>query len=329
MVEIMKPVLRRLSINLFSLALPTLFFLTNCGCSPVNPQQRYNQQSSNPPIGSAQLPVYTAGTTFVFSDGSWERVTEANPSFVIWENNLGESSLASTDFTYRPVKWESKSVKGYRSFEPTEYLYSVSNASLWPLAVGNTTHYEEKNKWGVPGIYEKHTNATWRCTVSGTEQVNVPAGSFATWEITCSRYSRSLNRSTLTLWEKKTFNYSPAVGHWVVVEQDFKNGQPKIRKELVAILPSLTSLGIDTKSSIGIKEHFQQTLGTSASGQMERWSNPDKQISFSMTPIATYKLADGTPCRQYEQKLDLNSYSKSYYGIACRSETGMWTVPRK
>jgi len=329
MVEIMIPVLRSHSLKFPPLALFTLFILYNTGCSPVHPQQWYNQQNSIPSIGSAQLPVYTAGTTFVFSDGTWERIAEANPSFVVWENNFAERSLRSTDFTYRPVKWESKGVKGYRSFEPTEYLYSGTNASLWPLSVGNTTHYDEKNKWGVPGIYEKHTDAVWKCTVSGIEQVNVPAGSFATWEITCSRYSRSINRSTLTLWEKMTFNYAPAVGHWVILEQNFKNGKPKVRKELVAVLPSLTSLGIDAKSSIGIKEHFQQTLGTSASGQMERWSNPTQKISFSMTPIATYKLADGTPCRQYEQKLDLNSYSKSYYGIACRSETGLWTVPRR
>lgn len=310
------------------LSLPLIAFLNLLSCTPVTPLYSSGTIRAQT-LAPAKLPEYTAGITYVYSDGTWERVAEAHPSYVVWENHRGERSLASTDFTYRSAKWERNGLKGYRTFAPTEFLYTQSNASIWPLTTGNRTHYDEKSKWGVPGIYQNHSNATWKCSVEGTEQINVPAGSFDTWKISCSRYSKNQLTSRLTLWENKTFHYAPAIGHWVVLDQTFKNSKARIRKELVAVLPSLSGLGVDSKSSIGIKEHFQQTLGNLPNGQMDRWTDSAGKISFSMTPIATYRLADGTPCRQYEQRLDLISHSKSYYGIACRGETGLWAVPRR
>lgn len=325
MIDIMKQIL---SINRFSLVLVAATSILGLfGCTPL-PGPQLTHQQFQPTLGPTRLPEYTVGTTFVYSDGTWDRVAEENPSYVVWENHQGYRSLNSTDFTYRSSKWESKGIKGYRSFTPTEYLYSETSASLWPLAIGNQTHFDEKSKWGVTGIYEKHFDASWKCSVAGTEQVQVPAGVFDTWKLSCSRYSKT-TAARSRLWEQKTYNYAPAVGHWVILNQEFTNGKPGLHKELVAILPSLKALGIDKKNTVRIKEHFQQTLGTSPSGQMERWSDPSKKISFSMTPLATYRLADDTPCRQYEQKLDLGWHSKSYYGIACRSESGLWTVPRK
>lgn len=312
----------------FFLVLTISLFLCIPGCVPVtstHPQYLEAQTT----LGPAKLPEYIAGTTFVYSNGTWDRVVEANSSFVIWENNLGFRSLGSTDFSYRPAKWESKGIKGYRTFTPTAYIYSDADDSLWPLASGNRTHYDEKSKWGVPGIYERHSDAVWKCMVKGTKRVKVPAGTFDTWEITCSRYSKSIRGGKGRLWEDKTFYYAPAIGHWVILEQDYFGERAKIRKELVAVLPSLSNMGIDKTAAIGIKEHFQQTLGTSPSGEMTRWSDNSKKISFSMTPLATYRLPGGTPCRQYEQRLDLGWQSKFYYGIACRSESGLWTVPRR
>lgn len=312
-------------------ALPLLLLtLSGTGCAPVAPSavSQYPHAATNI-IGHSTLPEYTVATTFVYSDGSWEKVVETNPSYVIWETSRGERLLSSPDFTYRPARWELKNMKGYRFFTPTRYLYSTTQASVWPLAVGNRTHFDEKSKWGIPGVYEKHAEATWKCSVNGTERVQVPAGTFETWNISCARYSKVTGAGRGALWEEKTFHYAPAVGHWVVLDQDFQGSQPKIHRELVAILPSLSSLGIDKNAIIGIKEHFQQTLGTSPSGEMSRWTDDGRKISFTMTPVATYLLADGTPCRRYEQRLDLGWQSRMYYGIACRGESGLWSIPRK
>lgn len=328
MVGIMTSVFHSLSGVTFSLALIAVLFICNSGCTPIPPTRPQNLQAKAT-MGPARLPEYSAGVTFVYSDGTWDRVVEANASFVIWENNRGNRSVSATDFTYRPVKWENEGLKGYRTFAPSEYLYSENYGSLWPLAVGNRTNFDEKSKWGVPGIYEKHSEAVWKCSVKGTEYVKVPAGTFNTWNITCSRYSKNTRAGKTKFWEEKTFHYAPAVDHWVLLEQDFSGAKPKIRKELVAILPSLSSMGIDKAAATAIKEHFQQTLGTSPSGEMTRWTDDTKKISFSMTPVATYLLADGTPCRQYEQRLDLSWQSKIYYGIACRGESGLWAVPRR
>lgn len=305
-----------------------IFFIS--GCAPMAPPTAHQYpQVTTVVLGRSTLPEHTVGTTFVYSDGSWEKVVETNPSFVIWETSRGERLLSSPDFTYRPARWENKNMKGYRFFTPTKYLYSTTQTSVWPLAVGNRTHFDEKSKWGIPGVYEKHAEATWKCSVDETERVQVPAGIFDTWKITCSRYNKMTRAGRAVRWEEKIFHYAPSIGHWVVLEQNYQEARPKVRKELVAILPSLSSLGIDKNAIIGIKEHFQQTLGTAVSGEMNRWTDESKQISFAMTPVATYRLADGTPCRRYEQRLDLGWQSKMYYGIACRGESGLWTVPRK
>lgn len=304
--------------------------LVVAACVPVQQAPRqYQAPASAPRLGRSDLPVYSVGTTYVYSNGSWERVAEKHPSYLIWENERGERLLSSPDFTYRPAKWESKNIKGYRSFAPTEYLYSSTRTSIWPLITGNRTNFDEKSRWGVPGVYEKHAEATWKCSVEGTQKVAVPAGSFDTYKITCSRYSKITRAKKAKLWEDKTFYYAPTVGHWVLMEQDFFGASPNVRRELVAILPSLSALGVDKTAAVGIKEHFQQTLGTAPSGEMERWTDDSGKISFAMTPIATYRLGDGTPCRQYEQRLDLGWQSASYYGIACRGESGLWAVPRR
>lgn len=328
MVDIMTSVIHFSSRRVFLYALAAILLCCNSGCAPIAPS-RSQYPATEATMAPAKLPEYAAGTTFVYSDGTWDRVVEANASFVIWENNLGNRYLSATDFTYRPAKWENKGLKGHRTFAPSDYLFSEDFGSLWPLAIGNRTNFDEKSKWGVPGIYEKHSEAVWKCTVKGTEQVEVPAGTFNTWNIVCSRYSKTVRAGKTNLWEEKIFHYAPAVGHWVLLEQDFFGAQPKIRKELVAILPSLSSMGIDKAAATAIKEHFQQTLGTSPSGEMTRWTDDAKKISFSMTPLATYLLTDGTPCRRYEQRLDLSWQSKIYYGIACRGESGLWAVPRR
>jgi len=326
----MRSVARAVPICTYFVVPVILLAFYNSGCVPVAPPtaHQYPQAGSNI-AGHSTLPEYTVSTTFVYSDGSWEKVVETNPSFVIWETSRGERLLSSPDFTYRPARWENKNMKGYRFFTPTKYLYSTTQSSVWPLAVGNRTHFDEKSKWGIPGVYEKHAEATWKCSVDGTERVEVPAGTFDTWNISCSRYSKMTRAGRAMRWEEKTFHYAPAIGHWVLLDQDFQGSRPKIHRELVAILPSLSSLGIDNNAIIGIKEHFQQTLGTAPSGEMNRWTDENKKISFAMTPVATYLLADGTPCRRYEQRLDLGWQSKIYYGIACRGESGLWTVPRK
>ena len=300
------------------------------GCVP-NHQTSLQLQplAASPAIGNSELPTYSIGTTYVYSNGSWERIAEIHPSYLIWENERGDQFLSSPDFTYRPARWESKNMKGYRSYSPTEYLYSSTRTSIWPLMLGNRVNFDEKSKWGVPGVYEKHADATWKCSVDSTQRVSVPAGSFDTYKITCSRYSKVTRAQRPRLWEDKIFYYAPVVGHWVLLEQDFFGARPKVRKELVAVFPSLTALGIDKTTAIGIKEHFQQTLGTARSGEMERWTDSSQNISFTMTPLATYRLAGGTPCRQYEQRLDLGWQSKNYYGIACRGESGLWAIPRR
>jgi hypothetical protein len=40
-------------------------------------------------------------------------------------------------------------------------------------------------------------------------------------------------------------------------------------------------------------------------------------------------MPDGTYCRNFRQELQLSGDSRTYYAMACRSETGTWEIPRR
>jgi hypothetical protein len=273
------------------------------------------------------LPAYRRGATFIYADGTWETVVNTTADEVVWKNHLGFLSNGSPDFTRLRTHWESASRRGIRAFSPREDLFLKSETSVWPLKTGRSAHFKETGAWSEKEGPEHAYSALWSCNVAGRQTVSVPAGSFDTWEIECSRFSLIGYRNSSLLWETLRWYYAPAVGHYVLVVSKHVDDPEPWRQELLAVLPPAEDLPSDALRCM--EENLQQTLESNPSGKPLGWSSPTAKVSGQTTPFGTFRGLDGTFCRRYVQNINEPEGKRDYYGMACRTSEGKWEVFRK
>ena len=283
--------------------------------------------SSKTALRPEPLPQYTKGTTFVYSDGSWEMVVASDIDQVTWRNNRGYVSSGSVDFTRRRASWQTKTRQGTRQFSARQDLWFKHKTSLWPLKIGNVASYTENGIWQRQGEPETSYRANWSCNVVGTERISVMAGKFDTWKIVCKRYAGKKVSSKSRLREIKTWYYAPEVGHYVLATRTYYTGKPPKRTELLAVLPPLTGLSPASKRRIQLK--FQKALESKKTGESLKWSTPDSSLKIEIRPIGTYRLEDGRFARRFVQVLNRPQGQQAYYGMAFRNAKGVWIIPRR
>jgi hypothetical protein len=276
--------------------------------------------------GAVPLPSYTKGTTFVYSNGTWETVLDTTPDSVTWINHRRNISSGFPDFTLRRTKWETDTRQGTREFGPRDDLIVKSETSLWPLRVGNVANFTETGVWvDKKEATENSYSTDWNCAVEGTEHISVLAGDFDTWKIECRRYHVFGSRSQSRLREVETWFYAPEVDHYVLRTKKYPYQNSSRRLELLAVLPPLDGLPAETRSEIN--RSFQQALEYKKSGESLRWSGASAGVSVETIPAGTFRTPDGSFSRRYVQKLRRPSGQQTYYGMAVRSADGVWSVP--
>lgn len=285
------------------------------------------QQHTENRLPSAPLPTYLQGTTFVYSDGSWETVVANSAGQVTWRDHRGYVSSGSADFTRRRAQWQTRTRRGARQFEERKDLWAKQNISLWPLQIGNAASYSETGIWLRKGEPENTYRANWACKVIGTERVSVMAGEFDTWKIECKRYAGGRVSAKSRLREIKTWHYAPDIGHYVLVTRKYYTGKAPERRELLAVLPPLEGLSAAEKRRLQSK--FQKALEFKKSGEALTWSLPGKTLSGKIMPTATFRLQDGRYSRRYVQTLNRQQGQQTYYGMAVRDAEGRWVIPRR
>ena len=67
---------------------------------------------------------------------------------------------------------------------------------------------------------------------------------------------------------------------------------------------------------------FAEAMDRRASGQSVAWTNPDGGTSGHVTPLRTFRAADGRWCREYRQELIAPGGKERSVGIACREAEG-------
>ena len=273
------------------------------------------------------LPVYQKGTTFVYSDGSWETVVANSPDRVTWRDHRGYVSSGSADFTRRRTEWQTKTRQGYRQFEPRKDLWIKHKTSLWPLQIGNEASYSETGVWQRHGEPENTYRANWSCEVAGNEKIPVMAGEFDTWKIVCKRYAGKKLSAKSRLREIKIWHYAPEVGHFVLATRQYYTGKPSQRIELLAVLPPLNGLSAAAKRQL--QSDFQKALEFKKSGESLKWSLPGSALYGEIKPTGTFRLDNGKYARRYIQKINLQQKQQTFYGMAIRDTKGKWTVPRR
>ena len=67
---------------------------------------------------------------------------------------------------------------------------------------------------------------------------------------------------------------------------------------------------------------FNSALDTQVSGGSVTWQNPASGSRGSVTPLRTFKTADGRWCREYRQEIAAVALTERRIGIACRDAEG-------
>jgi len=277
--------------------------------------------------GGKSLPSYESGTTYVYSDGSWETVSGVSEQLITWQDHHGNVYRRSPDFTYRSFSWETSTRQGSRRIVPRRDSLIQKKTSLWPLKQGNVSSFTEVVTSGNIGEPEKSYRINWSCEVIGTERVAVMAGEFDTWEIACKRYNNFQSPLRAKVRERKTWNYAPAIGHYVLTERQNSSGKSTRRLELLAVLPSLNGVSDLTRRQMSTA--FQMTLEDKKRNETTSWSTPKTSWSGQITPTGTFRLADGRYSRRYIQKINYPDGQKIFYGMAVRNPNREWVIPRR
>lgn len=272
-------------------------------------------------------PVFRLGTTFVYSDGTWETVVATAPNVITWKDHRGYISTGTPDFTRRRMHYQTRTRQGTRTFGPRENLFIRRSESIWPLKIGNKASYTEYGTWIDKRDNSKHTYRThWSCEVVGTERIVVLAGEFDTWKIVCSRYNASRSARSRPR-EIKTWYYAPEIGHFVLLKSRYFYNKPSRRQELLAVLPPKESLPSQARRKMDMS--FQKAMEHKVSGDSDSWSIASAMAFGTTTPYGTFKLNDSTFCRRYIQGLNFAGDQQTYYGMACREPKGKWLIPRR
>ena len=282
---------------------------------------------AGPDAASPSLPGYELGTTYVYSDGSWETVAGISHQLVTWHDRHGNVYSRSPDFMYRSVNWKTGSRQGSRQIVPRSDTLVQKDTSLWPLQEGNASSFTEIVTSNKLGESEKTHRVNWSCEVIGTERVAVMAGEFDTWKIACKRYNNFQNPSKAAIKETRTWNYAPEIKHYVLTERQYSSGKASRRLELLAILPPLNGFSDLTRRQMS--NAFQMALEYKKRGETAAWSTPNSSGSGRITPAETFRLADGRYSRRYIQKIIYPDGQRIYYGLAVRDPNGSWVIPRR
>ena len=302
----------------FSVCIFFLFVVLNCTTTRISAELE---------SASTSLPEYRKGTTFIYSDGSWERVTASTLETVSWTDYRGKVSSGSPDFTYKRDQWRTKTRQGKRTFTTRSDLILKGDQTLWPLRKGNTSRFTETGTWRKEGQPENSYQTEWTCKVIGTERVSVMAGTFDTWKILCKRYNVSKRSKKSRLREEKTWFYAPKAGHYVLTTTKYHYRREPVHLELLAVLPPINDLSEKEIDQMG--KRFQRALEFKKSGESEKWSLASKGIVAEIRPTDTFQIPQGTFCRRYEQKIKRPENQKTYFGMACRDPQKGWIVPRQ
>jgi hypothetical protein len=293
----------------------------------VIPHGHVTAQPAGSKAQSVPLPVYKKGTTFIYANGTWETVMASSPDLVTWRNHRGYVSSGSPDFTRRRTAWQTGTRQGTRQFGPRKDLWVKKETSLWPLQTGNVSSFAETSTRRRKGEPETTSRYNWACEVTGTEQVSVMAGVFDSWKIVCQRYSTKNLTARSRARESKTWYYAPEIGHYVLTIRETFSGKPARRLELLAVLPPVDVFSHTALTRMNAT--FQKAMEFRKSGQSSSWATPNSSFSGEITPVGTFKLADGRFSRRFVHRLKLPEGSRTYYGMAVRDSSGRWVVPRR
>ena len=292
------------------LILLSLLLLGGCVSNPSYPPGRLS--------GPVTLPQYHVGDTFLFSDGTIEKVVAVYGDRVDWESRGGDFRYSTySNFILPKRSWETQKRK-------VTVQYNSDPKRYWPLQEGESGYLSTI----VAVSNSPYSNAksylqSWRCAVGGIYQLVVAAGQFDAQKIECRR------TTLMGRWmQTRTWYYAPAVGHYILQQDEYaptsSRTHTKRHRELLAVIPS--DVQLTTRGESSPEHHFQKVLDTVESGESSEWRDESDRYSRTITLLRSFKTADSRYCREYQLLRRDDGRTMEYQGTACRGEDRRWRV---
>lgn len=68
----------------------------------------------------------------------------------------------------------------------------------------------------------------------------------------------------------------------------------------------------------------QKALEDNPSGELERWSDPDRGETGTVVPVRTFRANSGQACREYDLTVVNGDDNLQQRAVACRDDDGVW-----
>lgn len=169
-------------------------------------------------MAPADLPKETVGRTLVYLNKEGERIrstvtTVGADGRVTWESSDGTTSTTEQPLAGH-VAWKGPDDEGTQRFH---------GDPVFPLEVGKVIRLNYSGESTKDGAWSGRR----LCRVESEQTIDVPAGTFDTFKITCKQGGDLSRPSRIT-----TFYYAPAIGASALMLIDWRRGRSE-RLELV------------------------------------------------------------------------------------------------
>ena len=272
-----------------------------------------------PAVGTARnvesllaLPAPSRGDKLRYSRGSSLKVVGVHGDVIDWRRGRSTRITAPRN-----------PFLGYTRFENSKVVINVAMDApvdmLFPLAVGKNASYTSKHHVTYKAdSRERSFRRQWNCAVETKERVNVKAGTFDAFKVRCESPAED---ALFRISRAYDWHYAPAIGQIVKERYERFRHAPRT-KELI----SVTSSQPLARGQV-FEAAWQSAFETQASAVPVSWSDPQNGQSGEIEIRRTFKLKNGTYCRDAEIRLATLASPIGQNLQACREQNGLW-VPR-
>lgn len=265
--------------------------------------------------GALDLPTYQIATTYIYSDGSAERVIGVDGSVVKWARNDGTTYATHRNFLMPWSYWTSSGEQGTARV-PT------APEGLWPRSEGAEISFSATinlRHGTASGVIEKRVEQ-WRCRNAGDKKLVVPAGRFHTVVFVCRRTANGAVPSLVRIWY-----YAEKIRHYVRFVEKGPDGGVHRKFDLVAVRPGTS--GWPPIVRAGLMRAIVRALEAPDDEVRIPWRSSGVDVDVIITAKAPFSNRNARTCRRFEEVWTQTGHQRHYPGVACKILPDRWKFP--
>ncbi|NIY76851.1 hypothetical protein HED22_14450 [Thalassospira sp. HF15] len=270
-------------------------------------------ENNGPTLPPAPLPEFGKGDAFVFDGGRAIYVEEIKDDRIVWNGGGDYLFEMTSDFTGPILEW-SYTDQEDRKRSGSAFVKDGSG-TVWPLKYGTHVRISTSSANVDPDTGDVNEFDQWlTCQVPETATLTVPAGTFDTYVIECSRYYKQWWMQTTKWW------YAPEIGFYVKRDRSWNSGQDH-SEELLTFGPAPAKIPQAQQDLLAATVQTALENNTSGDAETARLGSLD----IAVTPLQTVQTDKGVWCRTYRQELTARNRTSQQVKSACRTDDG-WVL---